>query len=253
MRKRKVLLVVEGERKELDLFEKLFAEYSLDADYEIYPYQTNIYELYERMFEGGDAEGLSFLGILREKASEADRYLFEQDYSDTLLVFDYDPQDNRFSRERLEVMLSYFNESTDEGKLYINYPMIEACKHFSNMPDYEFLERTVDVDAIPDYKAIVGKETSYQSLTRDAGKHELSLMIGLVAARACMLAKLGENPKEAAGNYRELDHRDILEKQGEMHVQDHRIAVLGTCLLFIADYSLELADLDWVIKALFGR
>lgn len=54
MGKKKVLLVVEGERKETELFRKLFIEYHLDMDYEIYSCRTNIHELYECMSLGGD-------------------------------------------------------------------------------------------------------------------------------------------------------------------------------------------------------
>ena len=34
--------------------------------------------------------------------------------------------------------MRYFVESTDMGKLYLNYPMIEAFYHMSNIPDPEY-------------------------------------------------------------------------------------------------------------------
>lgn len=45
-------------------------------------------------------------------------------------------------------MSDYFSESTDEGKLYINYPMVEACKHFKDIPDDEYITRAVSIDDI---------------------------------------------------------------------------------------------------------
>ena len=124
MSRKQVLLIVEGIKQEIKLFQALFECYGLDIGYEIVSYNTNIYELYERMFSDGFQDDLSLLGVLKERASEEDKWLFDQDYSDVLLVFDYEPQDNRFSPARLEEMQLYFNESTDNGKLYVNYPMV---------------------------------------------------------------------------------------------------------------------------------
>lgn len=133
--KRSVLLVVEGEKQEPLLLSRLFELYGLDASYEIFTYGTNLYELYERMFDAEDPETLSLLGVLKERESgkrhpdEKLLRMLDKDFSDILLVFDFERQDNRFSYERLATMLKHFSESTDEGKLYINYPMVEACRH----------------------------------------------------------------------------------------------------------------------------
>lgn len=50
MSRKQVLLIVEGEKQEIKLFHALFECYGLDIGYEIVSYNTNIYELYERMF-----------------------------------------------------------------------------------------------------------------------------------------------------------------------------------------------------------
>ena len=253
MAKRRVLLVVEGERKEVELFSKLFKEYELDLDYEIYSYCANVHDLYERMFSDGDPNDLSLMGVLREWASDEDKQLFNQDYSDVLLVFDYDPQDNRFSPERLEVMQDYFNESTDEGKLYINYPMVEACKHFCALPDHGYLGRSVNLSNVRDYKSIVDREGAFKSITHDVGRYELDQMVAFVAVKACRIVEPDVDPKQVAEMCHDVDHRDILARQNGLYMQRGEVAVLGTCLLFIVDYSSELADLKWILKELFGR
>ena len=35
-------------------------------------------------------------------------------------------------------MAEYFTESSDMGKLYINYPMVEAFYHMKSIPDNDF-------------------------------------------------------------------------------------------------------------------
>lgn len=241
MSRKSILLIVEGAKQEKALFRALLACYRLDLEYEIYSYGTNIYELYEKMFSDGMQDELSLLGVLKERAAAGDRWLFDQDYSDILLVFDYDPQDDRFSPERLETMQDYFNESTDNGKLYVNYPMVEACKHFLKMPDAEFINRMVTLDDVSRYKQIVGNASGYQSFERDFKKPDIDMLIAKTAAKAQLLS--GHEPRsEHEHCCNDIDHAVILRIQNETLRSCQKIWVLGTCLLFIPDYSTELVD-----------
>lgn len=241
MSRKSILLIVEGAKQEKALFRALLACYQLDLEYEIYSYGTNIYELYEKMFSDGMQDELSLLGVLKERAAAGDRWLFDQDYSDILLVFDYDPQDDRFSPERLETMQDFFNESTDNGKLYVNYPMVEACKHFLKMPDAEFINRMVDLDDVSRYKQIVGNASRYQSFERDFKKPDIDMLIAETAAKAQLLS--GHEPRsEHEYCCNDIDHAAILRIQNEALRSRQKIWVLGTCLLFIPDYSTELVD-----------
>ena len=245
MPKRKVLLVVEGIKQEVQLFKALFRCFELDLEYEIYSYNTNIYDLYERMFLDGDEEDLSLLGVLKERANETDKVLFDQDYSDVLLVFDYDPQDNRFSHARLEEMQAYFNESTDNGKLYINYPMVEACKHFKKLPDEEFFNRSVAIGDIPDYKQIASRESKYQNFERCFTRPDVDAFIAMTAMKAMRVSGIDEGePFEQS--YQKLDHEAVLLSQIDEHNSKGRVWVLGMALLFVMDYSKHLIDTDRV-------
>ena len=64
--------------------------------------------------------------------------LFDDSYSDILLIFDLDPHDSGFTPEKIIGMANYFVESSDMGKLYINYPMVEAFYHMASIPDPDF-------------------------------------------------------------------------------------------------------------------
>lgn len=64
MSRKQVLLIVGGIKQEIKLFQALFRCYGLDIGYEIVSYNTNIYELYERMFSDGFQDDLSLLGVL---------------------------------------------------------------------------------------------------------------------------------------------------------------------------------------------
>lgn len=247
--KRNILLVVEGGKQEPQLFSAILREYDLDGNYELYSYNTNIYELYERMFTEGkeNLEALSFLGVLKEREKDPKlRALLDKDYSDVLLIFDFDCQDNRFSFARLAEMQNYFSESTDEGKLYINYPMVEACKHFKTMPDEEYFSRKASLDVAYSkdknlgYKALVNRESDYQSFERDFTRNILDSIIILTVKKSLNICGFKSNSLNFSELCRRVNHAAILSSQQELFKISNAVYVLGTCVLFVCDYSTDL-------------
>jgi hypothetical protein len=238
---KKILLLVEGEKLEVNLLNKLLAIYSLDVNYEIYPYKTNIYELYERMFKGNeeDLDVLDLLGILKER--DHDSKILNEDYSDIILVFDYEPQDNRFSEERINLMLSYFNESTDNGKLYINYPMAESFKHIKSIPDSDYKERAVDFSVLSSgkYKELVSKESKFTDINIYSKQIFNSIIIHNIR-KAYYITKSEYDIEDIKAGYYELEPIEILKKQNYVLINSKQIYVLNTCLFYICDYNIKL-------------
>lgn len=152
---RKILLITEGAKAEPRFLRALISAYGLSGEYRVYSYNTVVHDLYERLFESGDeAAALDLLLVLRSREQDPERRrLLTQDYTDVLLVFDYDPQDDRFSARKLEVMMQHFDDSTDNGKLYLNYPMLESYRHIRSLPDEGYLDRCVSLEDIAGYKA----------------------------------------------------------------------------------------------------
>jgi len=90
--KRKILALVEGEKTDSVLMERLLNIYNIDARYEIIAYRTNVYTLYKEMFEENDPGVFSLLQVLKEREpDEAKKAIFDTSYSDMLLIFDLDP------------------------------------------------------------------------------------------------------------------------------------------------------------------
>jgi hypothetical protein len=67
-------------------------------------------------------------------------------FSQIFLFFDYDFQ-NRIGLEKVNVildeMLDFFDDETDNGKLYINYPMVESLKYTKELPDENYWQYVV--------------------------------------------------------------------------------------------------------------
>ena len=94
---KKILAIVEGEKKEPQLLNRLFDTY-MYRKREIVAYGANIYDLYNKLldFYGEDWEDLDFLLFLREQENDdGKKTIFDEVYTDIFLVFDFDPQDCR--------------------------------------------------------------------------------------------------------------------------------------------------------------
>jgi hypothetical protein len=139
MKNSKILLLVEGERRDCDLMEHLLDLYGISDTHQIVPYKANIYMLYDDMFESADPTDFDLLQYLKSREADSNnKKLFDEHYSDIILVFDFEPQDTRYSDDKIRKMASYFTESSDMGKLYINSPMAEAFYHMKSIPDEDY-------------------------------------------------------------------------------------------------------------------
>lgn len=61
-------------------------------------------------------------------------------------------------------MLAYFNDETANGKLYINYPMIESIKYHKELPDAQFVDYTIARSDCKQFKSIAHEFSFYKSL-----------------------------------------------------------------------------------------
>ena len=104
--KSKILVLVEGAKTDVKLMQKLFEVYGISERYEILSYNTNIYALYREMFSDGDPSSIDTLQNLKEHERDAEKKkLFDNRYSDILLIFDLDPQDPQFSGNKITEMV----------------------------------------------------------------------------------------------------------------------------------------------------
>ncbi len=239
--KKKILLITEGEKGEVNLFNKLFEEYDLSIEREIFCYNTNIYELYRRMFQGNENEidDLDLINVLKQK--EPDNQVLKEKYTDIILIFDYDPQDGLFSKEKIELMQNYFSESTDNGKLYINYPMLEAYKHFKNYPDEEYKYRKVLLNELKDrsYKQIVDNEAKLTGLSKFK-KEIFNQIIKQNIQKENYLLGNDYEIDDLKTMYFSILPDEILAIQNKALEQRQEVNVLSTCLFFICDYKFDL-------------
>lgn len=162
----RTLLIVEGKHERNELFWlifKCFPEININMD-DVWIYGTNIYRLYEDIVGeyGKDWSEVDVdLPFVISKKKKMDTLQYKEDFINIILVFDYERHDTNFSEEKIIEMQNYFNDITDLGKLYINYPMIESYQHLLRLPDGEYVDRKIPVTLQPgrEYKKCVRKCT----------------------------------------------------------------------------------------------
>ena len=199
----------------------------VDAQYEIVTVQGSIYELYEQYKQGEYDDIVSYLRA--KKKLTIDKHILSKNaFAAVYLIFDYDPQYQKYSDEAITEMLDIFDDETDMGKLYISYPMVEAIYHLTSLPDKGYNELTVDLNGFngTKYKKLVNSVSCLKK--NKLTKRELSFIVAQNYNKAKMISPLL--------SYEEILNHQIIKKNTE-----NRIFVLSTFPLLIFDYNPDLA------------
>lgn len=164
-----ILFVFEGDDREPNIYRTMERLY-LPKDNIVCSFGNNIYELYNQIMEmEGDVDIISLLGGRFHRMDHAPLRDFKRsDISETYLFFDYDFHHNQLSLEeinrRVSVMLTLFDEETENGKLYINYPMIESIRYVKELPDAQYKDYTVSRNDCKHFKRLAREFSFYDSL-----------------------------------------------------------------------------------------
>ena len=267
--KRKTLLLVEGKSAEVKLFSKIldcFPEINVNKQ-DILVYGTNLWTLYhalEKEFGSTWYEGeIDFIEFLKsspvileqiegfqlhpESLSDFSRNQFR----DIFLVFDYERQDPHFDASRIRNMLGFWSESTENGLLYINYPMIEAYKHLKKpLPDLGYLSKKCACSELfsnetkqNKYKDIVGSESSFTDLRKYSRELFRDFVIHNLCKASAMTQGTTDISAQTAQQYwQRLSLEEILEVQNQcsQDAVNGFVHVLATCLFFIPEYHSKL-------------
>ena len=144
-------------------------------------------------------------------------------------------------------MLTLFDDETANGKLYINYPMIESIRYTKELPDANYYQYVVKCSECRDFKRLSCEFCHYDNLdfilidrnqtpkiclkAKDCWKH-LTLMNVSKANYICTGANVLPVSKINISQDRIFDAQ--LEKY--INTTDPRVAILNAFPLFIYDY-----------------
>jgi len=167
-----VLLVFEGAKTEPQILDNLKQHYFTENKKTVIraTFDTHIYTLWDIV---KDDDFLDLLEVIRERNDKNKKELegiSRDNVSQIFLFFDYDGHVREASDDTIKKMLAHFNDETEQGKLYVSYPMVEALKHLQTGVDFK--DTVVSAKSKikceitqQNYKQLVNRSTSYQDLT----------------------------------------------------------------------------------------
>lgn len=245
-----ILFVFEGERREPMLFRSIeFLFFPSSEKHIVCSFGNNIYELYRQMYALGD--GADIAGVLKENGAISDKYDMS-DFSDIFLFFDLDihneNQSPHISAAQISEMLSYFDNETENGKLFINYPMIESIYHTGSLPDNDYWQYSVNISDCSDYKRIARNFPPYSNLDHLCVTERNKTRNDIVSRiRINWIHLVGMNIRKA-NLLCQGKHEDPIQKENisqssifsaqlcDFIMANHTISVLNAFPLFLYDY-----------------
>ncbi len=137
-----ILFVFEGGKGEPAIFESIEKLFLSNEELRVVKCGFDLPTLYSNLKKTGEdlfrSLPLKQNGIIIPDGKRLDTY-----FSQIFLFFDYDFQ-NKMGLQKLNQiiveMLKFFNDETENGKLYINYPMVESLKYTKELPDEHYYE-----------------------------------------------------------------------------------------------------------------
>ena len=237
---KKVLVITEGPRDELHLLKSICLDLGV-ADVNFYSYKTDFHNFARIMLPNGALKPDNTIDLLLElkshEADEKEREILSGIYTDVYIVFDFDPHVSKPEFEKILALAKYFTSSSDMGRLFVNYPMLQSYRHLKKLPDTEYAERTVSMAEIFGYKELVFSEGVAELQSTHEYNHIQLMEIAAhnYIKREKMLGRTGEIQLDS--KYNVLDDIKILEIELSELEKNNRCYVLNTSSLMYLDYS----------------
>ena len=162
----RIAVIVEGAKQEKKYFKSMEKVFFACKKLDIFVLSggENIYALWQQMRL--DKFETDIIEVLREKSRSASTKLkgiSRGDFQEVYLFYDYDPQQDNASNTNviLKSMLEVFNNETENGKLYISYPMSEALRDIRQDSCVPYTCCMYPLDCVKSYKQRTGNKNEY--------------------------------------------------------------------------------------------
>lgn len=226
-----MLFIFEGEKTEQNIISKLqkhFLSTTLPAIKCVFC--GNIYQLYKELQADTYIDLVALLKHRHPNNLKLLQGYSTDDFADIYLFFDYDGHAPEANDSQIIEMLNYFNNETEQGKLFISYPMIEAIRHFTDEATFRHLSISLSAG----YKKLV-EEVRDKTLTQLKITEQWQT---LIKAHLCKANELVNDTYTYPSNLVKQD--SIFEAQQNKHLHPdpnfRKVSVLSAIPLFLLEY-----------------
>lgn len=230
MEDKNILFIVEGEKDEVQILGRhakgMLGCFGIKA--EIVSINNPIYEIYDFLLQDNNYDIVSYLKSEKKIKIGRSKTAFSSIY----LIFDLEHHYHKYSDDKIIKMQKYFSNETENGKLYINYPMIESFYYIKSIPDLDYFDRYIDIALIDKngekYKKLVNSESC---IVKNKMTKEVYIeIIKRNLEKSKYILKIDNN---------NIDYEKILEYELNMINKEKKVSVLSTLPLFIFDEYTE--------------
>jgi len=234
-----ILLIFEGKKTEPDIFDNIkkvfFNKNPKPIFYAIW--DCDILSLYKEIKED---RYLDTLLLLQEKDNKNKdiKNLKREDISQIFMFFDFEGRNIKNKAQycdKLKDMLEIFNNETEQGKLYLSYPMVEALKHAKKNLSENELNCIWNINGKEHYKTYIGRISNYTD-SRKLNFNDWQLLISLCIQKAyCLVYEKWKVPTYKDVNA--LDQTKILNSQkNKFIIPKNSVISLSAFPFFILNY-----------------
>lgn len=203
-------------------------------EFNVFVYGTDLRRIVDETFpEGKYNPNVDLLEQLRKtEFLPHKRYHIEQKKYDYIyMIFDFDPS---IEQDRLMMVMDHFDDATDKGKLYLNYPTADSFRHVVSGNDEEFMDRTAG-EVGSRYKNVVDRSCLPKLRVIDrCGTEILKELIQMHLKKANYILN-GDYVLPKAEELKKLKSTEILEAQYLAKELYDEVYVLNTSVFNIAE------------------
>lgn len=225
-----ILFVFEGEKTEEEItnnFTKYFVNHNTNVTC---AFCADIYQLYSKLCQDTDLDTFTILKNRHQNTSKLASYK-RSDFAEIYLFFDYDGHATNASDAAIKDLVTFFDEETDLGKIFISYPMVEALIHLSPSIDFENLK--VKCKTNIQYKKIAKRSAAahLKNISNLSKQHWYDLIDVHTKKMNLIVNDTFSKPSKLITQY------EIFDKQVEKFIKiDSTVSVLSGFPIFILDY-----------------
>lgn len=225
-----ILFIFEGLKTEKLITDSLIKFFVNENTVITCAYCTTIYKMYADISADEYLDTFSLVKDISEN-KDALKGFKRSDFAQIYMFFDYDGHASNASDKKLNDLLTFFNEETEKGKLYISYPMVEALNHIESFDTFNDL-KTARKD-FQNYKKIV-RDNCIENLKR-FNLYEMDMWKKLIEIHLKKMNEIVNSVYEFPVEI--VDQLTIFNKQLEKYINvDQTVSVLSAFPVFLHDY-----------------
>jgi hypothetical protein len=241
MDKNIILFVFEGKHPEEEIFinlKSIFFQAINDNTILHAIYGGEIYQLWKLLEKD---PYLDLFELIKDRSRENKNKLDginKKNVSQIYLFFDHDSQSfdtPSLGNKPVSGMLDFFDNETENGKLFISYPMAEALKHFKKDPNECFKNCYFNLEFFFSYKNSVDKDSDFTNVEKYSEEIWFYLTLLNVQKAFCIIE--GRHGIPDYKQLQRLNQKVIFESQKNNFIDKKGyVVILSAFPFFILDY-----------------